>query len=63
MGGDDEDTGICSAPACGGGIYVSPDSGRKPTSQGLLLSSRATRLSGMHLTVPPADNIIVMACS
>ena len=27
-GGDDEDTGICSAPAlCGGGIYVSPDPG------------------------------------
>ena len=27
-GGDDEDTGVCSAPAlCGGGIYVSPDPG------------------------------------
>ena len=33
------------------------------TNQGLLLTSRATRLSGTHLAVPPASYSIVMACS
>ena len=36
---------------------------RPKINQGLLLTSRASRSSGMHLAVPPASHTIVMACS
>ena len=61
--GDDEDAGVCSAPAlCGDSVHVFSQS-RPKTSQRLLLTSRPTRLSGIHLAVLPASSTAVMACS
>ena len=62
-GGDDEDTGVSSAPDLCGGWYLCFSRSRPKTNQALLLTSRATRLSGTHLAVPPASYNIVMACS
>ena len=45
------------------GWYLCFSRSRLKTNQGLLLTSRATRLSGTHLAVPPASFTIVMACS
>ena len=45
------------------GWYLCFSQSRPKTNQGLLLTSRATRLTGTHLAVPPASYTIVMACS
>ena len=45
------------------GWYLCFSQSRPKTNQGLLLTSRATRLTGTHLAVPPASYTVVMACS
>ena len=60
-GGDDEDAGVCGAPAlCQDRGHVSPD--RKP-ARAQSPTSREIPLSDTRLAAPPASYITVLACS